>query len=278
MGCGASYEVALEPETPTEARRRTSAELAERKPSRRRSSAEREERKPSHRRSSAEHEGRKPSRRRSSAERDEGKHSRRHSSAERDERKHSRRRSSVEREEGKSSRRRSEEHKRGTAIGAATEGGGGLVGRPLQIGKPSESFVRNWKYQDPDQWRERRDADEIEQFQAYTEDKQQRGGKTLIDEELEAEKRRNLKDKHSHIPQKQLDSYMEYVRVLTPSPRLPSCHAAARIVIAVCPADYWIAHTSIYLAGYGAASSSVAPWLVAGWRVGPSASESDLRG
>jgi hypothetical protein len=268
--------VALEPETPTEARRRTSAELAERKPSRRRSSAEREERKPSHRRSSAEREGRKPSRRRSSAERDEGKHSRRHSSAERDERKHSRRRSNVEREEGKSSRRRSsEEHKRGTARGAATEGGGGLVGRPLQIGKPSESFARNWKYQDPDQWRERRDADEIEQFQAYTEDKQQRGGKTLIDEELEAEKRRNLKDKHSHIPQKQLDSYMEYVRVLTPSPRLPSCHAAARIV---CPPDYWIARASIYLAGYDAASSSVAPWLVAGWRVGPSASESDLRG
>ena len=108
-------------------------------------------------------------------------------------------RSSAEREEHKRSR------------------GEGLPGRPLQLGpQPSESFTRNWKYQDPDQWRERRDADETEQFQAYTENKQQRGGKTRIDEELESEKRRNLEDKLSHIPGQQLDSYLEYVRFFAP--------------------------------------------------------------
>jgi hypothetical protein len=233
MGCGASTSSYVAPEEEQEVehrRRRSSSDGA--KHSRRRSSAERDERKHSRRRSSAERDDQKQTRRRSSAERDDQKHSRRRSSAEREAHKHSRRRSSAEREERSAK---------------AKGGGGGLAGRALQV-KPSESFARNFKYQDPDQWRQQRDGDEVDNFQVYRAEKEKRGGKTHIDEELSAENRRNMLDRQSHMSEDKLQSYMQYVRThalihppslfaarsVVPRPSANPAHHSQRSSVACC--------------------------------------------
>jgi hypothetical protein len=237
MGCGASTSSYVAPEEEQEVehrRRRSSSDGA--KHSRRRSSAERDERKHSRRRSSAERDDQKQTRRRSSAERDDQKHSRRRSSAEREAHKHSRRRSSAEREE-----------RSAKAKGGGGGGGGGLAGRALEV-KPSESFARNFKYQDPDQWRQQRDGDEVDNFQVYRAEKEKRGGKTHIDEELSAENRRNMLDRQSHMSEDKLQSYMQYVRThalihppslfaarsVVPRPSANPAHHSQRSSVACC--------------------------------------------
>ena len=91
----------------------------------------------------------KPSRRRSTAEREAH-----------DERKAARRRSSAEREAAKDKTSSSPKAK-------------GLAGKPLQM-KPTESFARNFKYQDPDAWRQKREEDEIDNFKDYKKEKGRR--------------------------------------------------------------------------------------------------------
>ena len=146
---------------------------------------------------------RKPSRR-SSAEReahDKRKAVRRHSSAKREahgERKTARRRSSAERE-----------------AAAKGEPGTGFAARPLQM-KPTESFAHNFKYQDPDAWRSKREEDELENFADYKKEKGRRqltGELTAEEEALSKQNSKNLRGREEHMEEDKLQAYAEYRKI-----------------------------------------------------------------
>ena len=75
----------------------------------------------------------------------------------------------------------------------------------------SESFVRNTRYQDPEQWRARQGDDEQEQYQAYKYQKARKQQRGLDDTPTDdAYIKANLHGKAEQLDQRSLRAYAQY--------------------------------------------------------------------
>ena len=86
----------------------------------------------------------------------------------------------------------------------------GLEGRKLHRSATgvSDSFVRNTRYQDPDQWRARKDDDTDEQYRAYKYQKSRNRG-AEVEEDLSMVKA-NLLGKEEQVSGRKLRLYAQY--------------------------------------------------------------------